>query len=231
MSTACFSRYRSHPAALSSPRKPTKSCNDRPSRSTDHAATTSILRRTTAFRSRSNSGRLSRPLAPLMPSSGNSSVIAHPCRRPIASVRAWRWLSTVCPFFVETRRYSPTRLGIHSHTIIILFRYNKTQRLSSEETRHSRRPIRKRVSVYGISAVAALTLIVPSTSRSGFRADLEKWLPVVFNDHFILASRCSPEAFCLMSLVRCNLIPVTTETNCAISRYGIGSIRVARTGS
>ena len=90
-----------------------RSCNDRPSRSTDHAATTSILPRTTSFKSRSNSGLLSRPLAPLMPSSENSSAMTHPCRRPIASVRAWRWLSTVCPFFVETRRYSPTRLVIH----------------------------------------------------------------------------------------------------------------------
>jgi hypothetical protein len=40
------------------------------------------------FQSRSNSGRLSRPLAPLMPSSGNSSAMIHPCRRPIASVSA-----------------------------------------------------------------------------------------------------------------------------------------------
>jgi hypothetical protein len=40
--------------------------------------------------SRSNSGRLSRPLAPLMPSSGNSSTMIHPCRRLIAPVRALR---------------------------------------------------------------------------------------------------------------------------------------------
>ena len=36
---------RSQPAPFSSPRKPTRSCRDRPSLSTDHAATTSILRR------------------------------------------------------------------------------------------------------------------------------------------------------------------------------------------
>ena len=96
---------------MSSPRKPTRSCSDRPSRSTDHAATTSILPRTPRFKSRSahfssrpgdrgqlawNSGRLSRPLAPLTPLSANWSTMTHPFRRPIASVSAWRWLSAVC---------------------------------------------------------------------------------------------------------------------------------------
>jgi hypothetical protein len=44
-----------------------RSVNDRPRRSTDHAATISISRRATACISLSSPGRLSRPLAPEMP--------------------------------------------------------------------------------------------------------------------------------------------------------------------
>jgi hypothetical protein len=73
---------------------PTRSCSDRPSLSTDHAATKSILRRVTALQSRSKAGRLSRPLAPLTPLSTNSSTTRHP-RCIAASIRACRWFSTV----------------------------------------------------------------------------------------------------------------------------------------
>jgi hypothetical protein len=46
------------------------------------------------------------------------------------------------------------------------------------------------------SVVAALTPSVAPTRRSRSDAELEKWLPVVFSDHLIVASRRSPEAFC-----------------------------------
>jgi hypothetical protein len=45
----------------------TKSCNERPSRSTDQAMTMSNSRRAASRHGLSNGGRLSRPLAPLMP--------------------------------------------------------------------------------------------------------------------------------------------------------------------
>lgn len=49
--------------------KPTKSCKDRPSRSTDHAAIMSNSRRVAPLSIRSKPGRLSRPFAPLSPAS------------------------------------------------------------------------------------------------------------------------------------------------------------------
>src|SRR5262249_31974514 len=62
----------------SSPSMATKSCSDRPNRSTDHAATRSTPRRATAFNMASRPGRLSRPLAPLMLSSLNTVATCQP---------------------------------------------------------------------------------------------------------------------------------------------------------
>ena len=61
-----------------SPRNPTRSCKDRPRRSTDQAATTSNSRRAIPLHRRSNAGRLSRCLEPLIPSSANVATTSQP---------------------------------------------------------------------------------------------------------------------------------------------------------
>ena len=71
--------------ALEPVRKLTRCCSDRPSRSTDHAATTSILRLVAAF---SNASKFSRPLAPLTPLSAYSTTICHPRRAHPLNTRA-----------------------------------------------------------------------------------------------------------------------------------------------
>lgn len=78
VSRPCLCRNRSTPLECSSRRSSSRSVSERPSRSTDHAATMSISRRATAFIRASRPGRPSRLLAPDMPASSNIRATAQP---------------------------------------------------------------------------------------------------------------------------------------------------------
>ena len=79
-------------SACSSERKPTRSCRLRPSRSTDHAITMSNCRLAASRHSRSNAGRLSRPLAPhILSDTGNTRCESIGKARCIFSFHALKW--------------------------------------------------------------------------------------------------------------------------------------------
>ena len=82
------------------------------------------------------------------------------------------------------------------------------------------------------SVVAALTPSVAPPRRSRSGAELEKWLPVVFQrSPYRGFTTMPPEPFLNLARSLQFISLVAPDTNCAISRDGIGSVRVARTGS
>jgi hypothetical protein len=68
------------------------------------------LARNRCLKQRVIAGRLSRPLAPLMPLSTNSPMMRQP-RRSIASIKTWRWFS--CVLVSRHPKIEPNTLAIH----------------------------------------------------------------------------------------------------------------------